>query len=277
MLSPPLYAAARKTDKNCWALFSDTHIAANRAQNDRHTNMAANLTAVTNDLLSLPELPAGVFVTGDCAWNRGEAGDYVTLTRLLEPVLHAAVPVHLLLGNHDQREHFWSVLGNSPRRPLAGRQTALRKTGRVNWFMLDSLNQTLATPGLLGAAQLNWLTKALDANPRMPAVILVHHNLDTRETTIGLEDTDELLQVIRPRPQVKACVFGHTHHWSVTQDASGIHLVNLPPTAYIFSAGEPSGWVRANVETDGMKLELRCVDQTRKDHGQVVKLAWRSA
>ena len=26
---------------------------------------------------------------------------------------------------------------------------------------------------------------------------------------------------------------------------SGIHLINLPPTAYVFEEGKPSGWVRA--------------------------------
>ena len=277
VLSPRLYAAEAKTDKNFWAFFSDAHIAADRAQIARKTNMADNFAAMTRDLLALPERPAGVFVMGDCAWNSGEPGDYATFTSLLEPVRTAPLPVHLLLGNHDHREHFWSALEKekSAKRPLADRQASVLETPRVNWFMLDSLDKTLATPGLIGPEQLAWLAKSLDANRRKPAVILVHHNLDAGEKSIGLKDTNELFGVLRPRKQVKACLFGHTHIWSVAQDVSGIHLVNLPPTAYLFREGTPNGWVRAEVEPDGMKLELRCVDQTHKDHGQIVNLRWR--
>jgi Icc protein len=63
----------------------------------------------------------------------------------------------------------------------------------------------------------------------------------------------------------------------VARDESGIHLVNLPPVAYIFREGQPSGWVRATLELDGMRMELRCVDQSHKDHGQIVNLKWREA
>ncbi len=279
LLSPPLYAAGKPTAKHSWAFFSDTHIAADRARIARSTNMAANLAAVTRDLLALPERPAGVFVTGDCAWNSGEPGDYSTFADLLEPLRREHLPVHLLLGNHDNRERFWTAFAGERRahRPLIDQQVALIKTPEVNWFLLDSLAKTLYTRGVAGTEQLNWLTKSLDKNRGQPAVILIHHNLDSDEKSIGLEDTEELLKVIRPRRQVKACIFGHTHNWGVTQEASGIHLVNLPPTAYIFRAGQPSGWVRAELEGEGMKLELRCVDQSHKDHGQVVTLVWRAA
>ena len=94
---------------------------------------------------------------------------------------------------------------------------------------------------------------------------------------LGLKDTVALLEVIRPRKQVKAYIFGHTHKWTVSQDESGIHLINLPPVAYIFHEGDPAGWVHARLERKGMQLELRCVDATHKDHGQIVELKWRAA
>jgi hypothetical protein len=82
---------------------------------------------------------------------------------------------------------------------------------------------------------------------------------------------------LRPRRQVKAYFFGHTHRWDVGRDDSGIHLVNLPPTAYLFEAGRPNGWVHAEIQESGARLELRCLNHTRKDHGQVVNLRWRKA
>ena len=93
---------------------------------------------------------------------------------------------------------------------------------------------------------------------------------------MGLKDTLLLFEVIRPRKQVKAYIYGHTHHWQVEQDSSGIHLINLPPVAYVFQSGEPSGWVHASVEAGGMKLELRCVGPAHKAQGQVHNLEWRA-
>ena len=93
---------------------------------------------------------------------------------------------------------------------------------------------------------------------------------------IGLKDTVPLLDIIRPRRQVKAYIHGHTHNWKISPDESGIHFINLPPVAYVFEQGKPSGWVHALIDKGGMSLELRCVDQTHKDHGQKVDLRWRT-
>ena len=78
------------------------------------------------------------------------------------------------------------------------------------------------------------------------------------------------------RQFLKAIFFGHTHVWERVK-YEGIHLVNLPPVAYVFQAGEPSGWVHARLERNGIELELRCVDPTHKSHGRPVKLQWRAS
>jgi len=107
---------------------------------------------------------------------------------------------------------------------------------------------------------------------------MVHHNpIAAGGTASGLTDTEQLMAVIRPRKHVKAYFFGHTHKWSVKRDDSGIHLINLPPVGYVFEAGQPSGWVRADILTNGARLELRCLDHAHKAHGQVMGLKWRAA
>jgi hypothetical protein len=105
---------------------------------------------------------------------------------------------------------------------------------------------------------------------------MIHHNPGTRESVGGLKDTQALYDVIRPRKQVKAYFFGHTHHSNVDKDESGIHLMNLPPVAYLFKQGDAMGWVDAILKDHGMRLELRCLDQTHKEHGRVVDLKWRA-
>lgn len=272
-----LFAETKRVNGDSWALFSDIHIAADTASVQRGVNVAEHLKSVSDELLALTEQPAALFITGDCALNSGEKEDYATVTKLLEPIRTQQMPIHLLLGNHDNREHFWGVLQDekAAKRPLVDKQAAIVRTPRANWFLLDSLEKTLSTPGYLGQEQLDWLGSALDKNADKPALILIHHNPGV-EGNLGLKDTTALLDVIRPRKQVKAYIYGHTHTWKIEQDSSGIHLINLPPVAYVFQEGNPSGWVHAIVEDKKMNLELRCIDRTHKAHGQKVELAWRS-
>jgi 3',5'-cyclic AMP phosphodiesterase CpdA len=278
-VAPQLAAATRKTDPDSWALLSDIHLAADRTKVARNINMTDHFISVSREVLELPKRPAGVFITGDCAFNSGEKNDYALVAELLEPIRNDEMPVHLALGNHDHRDRFWEALQaeKAAERPLADKQASLVRTKRANWFVLDSLEATLSTPGLLGQEQLEWLAKTLDANPDMPAIILIHHNPGTVGSVSGLKDTEALYDVIRPRKQVKAYYYGHTHRWKVDLDSSGIHLINLPPVAYLFKEGDPFGWVHATMRNKGMQLELRCLDQKHKEHGRVVDLKWRSA
>jgi 3',5'-cyclic AMP phosphodiesterase CpdA len=277
-LSPSLLAAAKRTDPHSWALLADTHLAAERGLVARGINMRDHFTSVSRELLALPKRPAGVFITGDCAYNSGQTGDYRQVADLLEPIRGAQMPVHLALGNHDNRERFWDALPKekAAQPPLADKQVALLRTPRANWFVLDSLEVTLSTPGLLGQKQLDWLAGALDANPDKPALVLIHHNPGI-SGNMGLKDTAALFEIIRPRKQVKAYIFGHTHAWNIWQDESGIHLINLPPVSYVFQPGLPAGWVHAMLERKGINLELRCVDAAHKSHGQSIQLQWRAA
>lgn len=277
--APNLVAAPKSTDPHSWALLSDTHIAADRANTQRGIVMAQHFEQVSADVRGLRPRPAGVLISGDLALNSGEAGDYTTLKELLQPLRAAGLPVHLGLGNHDHRERFLATFAEVAKaeQPVATHVVSIIRAQRANWFLLDSLEKTLATPGLLGETQIAWLARALDANKNKPAIVVLHHNLDAKNGNFALKDTPQFLEVVRPRKQVKACVFGHTHVWRTWQDESGIHCVNLPPVAYIFKAGDPAGWVHAQLERHGMKLGLHCVDPRHPAHGQMLKLGWRTA
>lgn len=277
-LAPRLLAANKNVDPDFWALLSDTHIDANRARVAHGCNMTYHLEAVTLDLITQRTLPAAVFVTGDCAFDDGEVDDYGNFSSLIKPLREAGMPVHLTLGNHDNRERFWDALTaeRTAHRPLADRQAMFLPSPRANWFMLDSLERTRYTPGLVGPEQLDWLAETLDANTTKPALIMVHHDPGFLGKVGGLRDTEALFKVIRPRRQVKAVIYGHTHDWHLRQDKTGIHLVNLPPTSYVFEEGKPSGWVRATVGDDQMQIELRCVDPTHRLNGETRTLYWRA-
>lgn len=264
------------------ALFSDIHICADPNKVARGINMTNNFKAVTEEALAWPRRPGPVFVNGDLAFNSGELADYNAVLGLLRPLREAGLPIHLGMGNHDNREHFWNVMRRDKTIPpdLPGRQATIVRFPEVNWFVLDSLIKTLTTPGMLGAEQRAWLAAALDANADKPAIVMIHHQpgpLSPTHPGGGLEDETELFAILRPRAQVKAYIHGHTHRWNVRQDESGIHLVNLPPTAYVFDEGQPNGWVHALLREDGIRLELRCLDRAHPDHGQLHELVWRAA
>jgi 3',5'-cyclic AMP phosphodiesterase CpdA len=222
--------------------------------------------------------PAGVFVNGDCAYLKGERADYAALVGLLSPVRAGGMPIHLLLGNHDDRDHFRKSVRQvaSVDTAVRDRHVALVRSPRANWYLLDSLDQVNVTPGLLGEAQLAWLAKALDANRDRPAIVVGHHNLEQGEVKTGLKDGRKLLEVMEPRRHVKAYIYGHTHRWQREQTERGLHVINLPPVAYPFEAPRPSGWVDARLEAEGIRLELRCVDPGHQLQGEVVELKWRA-
>src|SRR2546423_46539 len=204
VIAPELFAAQKNSDPDFWALFSDIHLAGDRHQLGRGINMAGHFATASHELLALEKMPAGLFVNGDCAFNSGENADYATVAELLTPLRNAGMPIHLALGNHDDRERFWAAFADekAANRPLTDRQASLVKTAKANWFILDSLERTLATPGLLGQEQLNWLAKALDENATKPAIVMIHHNPGL-SGNMGLKDTAALFEVIRPRKQVK--------------------------------------------------------------------------
>ena len=266
----------RETAGESWALLSDIHIAADRKRMARAINMTDNLMAVTKDVLALPQTPRAVLVSGDLAFNSGETADYAAVMDLLQPLRQGGLPIHLALGNHDHRERFWNAMRHdkSVQRSLADKQVAILRGHNANWFVLDSLVKTLHTPGVLGDAQRAWLARALDHNADKPALIVIHHNPNNGFSG-ALDDTEELLEILRPRRHVKAYFFGHTHRWDLSRDESGIHLINLPPVAYLFDASLPNGWVHATLRTEGISLELRCLNHAHKDHGQITDLKWR--
>lgn len=275
----PLWAREAESDPDSWALLSDVHIAADPEFMARGVKMSANLRQAVTEVLGLKMRPAAALVCGDCAYGSGQPGDYARLTRLFEPLRAAGLPVHLALGNHDNRDRFYEGISwenNGVRRPVQDRHVRLLRSPAANWFILDSLEKTESTPGLLGREQLEWLAGSLDANRDKPALVMVHHNPGVAGH-MGLKDTVALFEVIRPRKHVKVYFFGHTHTWSVQREETGLHLVNLPAVAYVFKEGEPSGWVHARVERNRTTLEFRCLDRGHKVHGQTIELPWREA
>ena len=298
-LTPSLFAqlAAKPRDLDTVFLLSDAHIPADPATTWHGVDMTAHFTAVVQELLAWPVAPAAVVLSGDLAFHAATPGDYAAFEKLFTPI-RALAPVHLLLGNHDHRETFWQSfpLDTTKDAAVPAKQVGIFTAARHNWFLLDSLETTNQRPGLLGPDQQQWLARELDARPDRPAIVVCHHHLDPIVEVAslggtfkvngllrhlgalgGLKDTPPMEKLLARHRQVKAYIYGHTHDWHVSRHEHGVELVNLPPTAYVFEAGRPSGWVRATFSDTGAELELLSLDPKHYQHGQIKKLTWRTA
>ncbi len=273
--------AAEEADANVIALLADTHIPKRPDVEAREVNMTGNLRQVVGELSGLSTKPAGVIVNGDCAYLKGLPDDYANFASCIRPLAEAGLPLHVTMGNHDDRDPLYSALSTqrSDDSPVESKHVSIIETPHANLFLLDSLREVNVVTGELGGAQRAWLARALDAHRHKPAVVVAHHNPQFQDPPegdrwTGLKDSTELFELLEEKKHVKAYVFGHTHRWSISE-RNGIHLINLPPVAYLFDAAMPNGWVRATLHDGGMDLELRAIDPAHKQHGQRVELAWR--
>jgi len=253
-----------------WALLSDTHCPMDPADVYRgfysHENLKKAAAAVAQ---SPAEFCA---VSGDLARLTGQPGDYEAFRGLMKPVLDK-MPVGLAFGNHDHRVNFEKVFPA----PQGTRQTVPRKMvlsfewSDLRAVFLDSLLETNVTPGQLGTAQRRWLAEYLSADER-PALLFVHH--DFRDADGSLVDAAKLLEAIAPLKQAKAVFYGHSHEYKV-ETREGIHLVNVPSTAYNFRDQDPVGWMGMTLSKGGAELVLRATAGNTKLDGTKVDLRWR--
>ncbi len=280
-LSAPgwLSAATKPAEEDLFLLLADIHIPEHPEKAHRSVRSSDGLKQAIAQALTLDKRPHTAIVSGDCAFRTGEAADYRALSGLIAPLREGGMPTHFSLGNHDHRQHFLDAFpdaqaADAAQKLVAQKHVAVIETPQANWFLLDSLNRTNHTPGLLGPSQLAWLSRALDARPNKPAIVLAHHNPDPLLKTVGLIDTTALFQILEPRKQVKAYVFGHTHRWE-TAVLDGIHLINVPTTAWLFDLAQPRGFLTTRLLADRAVVTLHALDAKHAKHGQTVELKWR--
>lgn len=266
---PAFRAHAADVDEDQFAFLNDTHIGEKQKP---ETAIPRNLKTTVDYLLALKPRPAAVFINGDLALRDGQPGDYRYFLSLIQPLRDAGLPVHLTLGNHDDREVFYRVLtAEKPAQPVvASRHVAIVRTRRANFFLLDSLLKTMIADGDIGADQLAWVAKVLDAHTDKPAIVLVHHNPG------GLVDSEPLWKILTPRQHVKAYVHGHVHRWALASQA-GVHVANTPATSYVANPKlSTTGWTMARLRDNGMTLTTLTHQTDHEWHNKSHDLKWRA-
>lgn len=253
------------------ALLSDTHIPADSTEAYRGFSPVANLAKVVPQVAATQDLDA-VLIGGDLARLKGLPEDYARLRDMLTP-LTSALPVGMVLGNHDHRANFLAAFppASGTTTAVANKYTSSTERGGLRFVLLDSLLAPDVTPGQLGNTQREWLATHLASAPGTPTVLMVHHTLGTNDGE--LVDAARLFEVVRPHRHVKAIVYGHSHKYEVIE-REGLQLINLPAVGYNFNDNEPVGWVESVWTPDGVDLTLRAIGGNQSASGQTTSVHW---
>jgi 3',5'-cyclic AMP phosphodiesterase CpdA len=178
---------------------------------------------------------AMVLVAGDLA-DRGEPEAYRHLRDRLAPL---AIPVHLTLGNHDDRNAFLSVFGPGLDDAL-GRVSKALDTGGYRIILLDT-----SEPGLVGGrlcqGRMDWLAARLDEAEERPVIIVQHHHanpLFLPVDAIMLEAAQEYLDLLKRHPDIRQVIAGHVH-LPTTAVWQGIPMATLAGSHYSVSPHVP--------------------------------------
>jgi 3',5'-cyclic AMP phosphodiesterase CpdA len=182
--------------------------------------------------------PDAVVISGDLV-DHGRRDEYEVLREILGC---CPIPVHLVVGNHDDPTAFLGVFAGTRFLP-ADAEERLRGPGPARLrYVVERPDHTVVVldshvegepGGLLGAEQLAWLDATLAARPDAPAFVCLHHP----PLPIGipmadgmrLADGDALAAVVARHPHVVRVLAGHVHRPTATAFA-GTMLVTAPST-----------------------------------------------
>jgi 3',5'-cyclic AMP phosphodiesterase CpdA len=206
------------------AQISDLHVGGN----ENGVDPVPRLEAVVEAIRSLPNEVDAVLVSGDLTDDGAEEG-YVLARDLLE---HLEAPLYVLPGNHDDRGRIRQAFGL----PGAGDEPVNYsvEVGELRLIVFDS-NVPGQDSGRYDPEQLRWLDSELQAQPRRPTLLAMHHPpLATgipEWDAINLEpgQRELLAEVVARHPQLRGIVGGHLHRIAASTLA-GCPVVSVPST-----------------------------------------------
>lgn len=270
-LGSSLYAHASSPQKTLhYALISDTHVSEDKNNEYRKFFPYQNLQKVVKQLDQ--HAFDGMIINGDVARLEGKLGDYQNVKGLLKGQA-AKAPIHMGMGNHDDREPFYQTFTDAQQGKVEDKHVSVIESDVVRIIILDSLLYVNKVAGLLGQTQREWLADFLSTSDTKPTVLFVHHTLEDGDT--DLLDAQRMFDILASHQQVKAVFYGHSHRFHM-EERQNLHLVNLPAVGYNFTDDQPIGWVDAVFDEKGVKLTLHAIGGNMDKNGQLTELKWRT-
>jgi 3',5'-cyclic-AMP phosphodiesterase len=168
------------------------------------------LEAAVRAVAALAPVPQALLVSGDLV-DTGSREEYELARELLASL---AMPVHVVAGNHDDRDalaaHFGAPCADGGLVQYAGRIGPLRLVACDS--VLPGRNE-----GSFGPDRRDWLDEVLAADPGTPTIVVMHHPplmtgihaID--ELGLPQADVEALGELIGRNPQVVRILAGHMH------------------------------------------------------------------
>lgn len=279
------------SDADYFVLIADPHIDENPHRLRSGTNMFNHLEITVNRILNNDKFgqPLGVIILGDIANTHGFMGEYGLNWALLRHLRNAGIPVHFAMGNHDNRDNFFTVFPDQvpEENPMVQSQhVEIVEAPNTYHFILDTLDRVdeYITGGALGSAQLKWLDETLGIYNDKPVMLHGHHypwlNTQTDGSIRGLGDIKEMIEITQSHRHVKGYYFGHSHrldinpYGRVNTDLQGLNLLNVPTLAG--HTNQPVGYIHAFYYPDKADFEVECIDTSEQWHGMTFTKTYRS-
>lgn len=147
-------------------------------------------------------------LAGDLA-DLGQAAAYERLKAIAARV---SIPLHVTLGNHDDRPTFFEVMGEHYRAETGKVDKVIDAKG-YRIVVLDS-SEPGRGDGLLEAGQLDWLRARLAEAVDRPVIVVLHHNanaLHIESDDIAILEPEGFLEALATHPDIRQVIAGHVH------------------------------------------------------------------
>lgn len=206
------------------------------------------------------QLDAIVF-TGDIA-DQAEPAAYERIRSMVEPIAaDAGAQVIWVMGNHDERERFRSVLLDD-HESLSSHQPVDR-VDNVRGLRVITLDSTIPGyhHGAIAPEQLDWLREVLRTPSEHGSILALHH--PPIPSSIGamsileLDNQNELADVVRGS-DIRAILGGHLHYASTSLFA-GIPVSVAAATCYTMDVSAPAQQLRGVSTGQSINL-VHCYD-----------------
>jgi 3',5'-cyclic AMP phosphodiesterase CpdA len=193
-------------------------------------------------------------LTGDLTHD-GSVASYQEVRALLAPL---PLPVHPLIGNHDDRASFRQAFREVPADQAGFVQYIVRHGGR-RFIVLDSV-EAGSHGGVLDAERLAWLKQALAEDPATPCYLFLHHP----PMAVGMPSSDTMAiedpgfeAILAEAGNVRHIFFGHLHR-PVSGVWRGIPFSGIPGLSHqvALDLAETDGRVRGSHEPPSYSVVL---------------------
>ncbi|MDX2102078.1 MAG: phosphodiesterase [Alphaproteobacteria bacterium] len=222
------------------AQLSDLHIVAPDQLWKGRVDTAGMLRTAIHAVMELPQRPDMVLLTGDLV-EHGAPEEYAHLASLLAPL---PMPVHAIVGNHDDRAALRQHLSGIVPLSWDGDYRGVVEGWPLRLVLVDSVAEGQSA-GVLGSDRLAWIDARLTED-RRPTLVALHH--PPFVTGIGgfdlpEEDIRRFTVLMERHPHVERVLCGHLHRPIVARVGRTMAMT-VPSTAHQVAPilGAPPQW-----------------------------------